>query len=176
MYFRKLRGLILASIFLFQISQVFALELYTDGEEYYRIIPNKTYKGEVCIGDLQPNYYYLFKPTINYKIINNFTMSEVFLNNNNLDKYCNSFEFTANEYKYDNSTIPSFITVREVKSLDENSGMALQLRTNIRMDTESMTYKNLLLEMSSKFLLFFVSLFSIFGLLLYIIKSKKFNG
>jgi len=175
MHFRKLGGLILASLFLFQISQVYSFVLYTDGAELYKVIPNKTYKGEVCIGKLQPNFYYVFEPDINYKVINNFTISEVFWNENNFDKYCNPFEFTANEYKYDNSTIPSYISISEVKSLDESKSITLKLRTLIKMDTESMTYKNLLLEMSSKFLLFFVSLFSIFGLLLYIIKSNKFN-
>jgi len=84
MHFRKLGGLILASLFLFQISQVYSFVLYTDGAELYKVIPNKTYKGEVCIGKLQPNFYYVFEPDINYKVINNFTISEVFWNENNL--------------------------------------------------------------------------------------------
>jgi len=164
----------LATLFLF--SNVFAYGI-SPGKKNFDVIANKTYTDDFCIiNTIENQTYYIY-----HNEPSHFLFEEFFLEHENItsskngERLCIDFTFKIKNPKNidsDNHQMTLFVS----KSNPDSSGFT-QYATAFKININSISigYENAFLKLSSKFLIFFISLFSVFGLLLYMIKNKKIN-
>jgi len=164
---------ILATFFLFQNVSAFGID---PGISNFDVIANKTYSQELCVIHTDPNttYYFTVKDEI-YQTFEmfNFTNNQVTATKKN-QRLCTEYSFVFKSPKNINLNQSEYSVYASLSNPD-NGGLIVGMRHRLLIDSYSIDYKNALYQMSYKFVLFFVSIFSVSGLLLYIMKSKKIN-
>lgn len=170
---KKLLVVFMATFFLF--SNVYGYGI-TPGSKDFDVIANKTYSDDFCIIDTVKGqtYYLSYEPSP--LLFEEFsTEFDSYTSSKNGEKICVDFSFIVKSPKNVDSDSHK-IHIMVTKSDPDNPGF-VKFGTAFRIDINSIEigYKNALLELSYKFVLFFVSIFAMLGLLLYMIKNKKLN-
>tara|TARA_B100000902_G_scaffold172912_1_gene166979 strand:- start:2149 stop:2670 length:522 start_codon:yes stop_codon:yes gene_type:complete len=143
-----------------------------EGLDEFIVIPNKTYTGDICIGEPTTNSSYnFFVSELNTNIFSEFYFDKdsIFVNEKT-DILCNNYHFKTLEYKHEKTD--SIIQRVYVEESDANKNFIYRnYAHNIKLDASSITYQNALYQLSWKFILVFVSIYALFTTLLYIIKN-----
>ena len=172
----KRMGIIFSILLIFPAAYSYQLyDPYTD----YTVLPDKTYKGEICIRYPELGDSFTYTYDINYDIISEINIKEdpfIYNSTNQLltgNIICNEFNFTVNNYK--TSLNDTFIQKIQVTNTEQEGNIKIAYSKRLTIDASNLDYKDLLFNMSKKFILVFISIYAVFASILYIIKSKKFN-
>lgn len=144
----------------------------------FTVIPNKTYSGDVCIrkhpGDtILENRTFIYEYAYVDTVIKEFYIEESAIVNLSKDEdYCHDYSFIADYYT--NST-ENTVTAAIIVSEKNDNSISIGYSHRIVLDTESVSYRHALWNLSKKFSLVFVSIFSVLALLLYIFNKNKLN-
>lgn len=170
----KFRSIFWILLIFFSINHVFSYSLLGP-HETFTVIPEKKYSGEICIGAFGDrdlfNRTFLYSFESNDTVFVNFTMDKE-VTSDKRDKFCNSYYFFGGEYTSSVSKSPAAAILVSEKV---DSGIVMGYKRIIYADTSSVTYRHALINLSKNFIFVFVSIFSVFGLILYILKKNKFN-
>lgn len=169
-------------VIIFSILLIFpaaySYQLY-DPYNDYTVLPDKTYNGEICIRYPELGDSFTYSYDINYDIISEINIKEdpfIYNSTNQLltgNIICNEFNFTVNNYK--TSLNDTFIQKIQVTNTEQEGNIKIVYSKRLTIDASNIDYKDLLFNMSKKFILVFISIYAVFASILYIIKSKKFN-
>ena len=175
---RKFTGVLFTSLFILLIPTVSAYALL-EAESTFSVIPNKTYSDNVCVINTESDKYYTFSPHLfDDNIFLTFELeNEYMIAKYDGQKLCNKFSFSVMENKRTESNYSKYdiYVFESSEQLKGDEFFQTALGHNIYIDSSQLTYKDVLFSLSKKYILFFISIYAMFALLLYIINSKKFN-
>jgi len=170
----KLRSIFWILLIFLSINYVFSYSLLGP-HETFTVIPEKKYSGEICIGAFGDkdlfNRTFLYSFESNDTVFVNFTIDKELISDKR-DKFCNSYYFFGGEYTSSVSKSPT-ATILVSEKLD--AGLVMGYKRIIYADASSVTYRHALINLSKNFVFVFLSIFSVFGLILYILKKNNFN-
>jgi len=157
---------------LFFIPAVFSFGI-ASAKSNFEVFPNKTYSDEICVSQTYQNTTYYFYPQ------DSTIFEEFYVESSNLtaqehnQELCNRFYFSVSPTKsIDENNHTYYIYISDY---DAGNVSFFGMAHKIEISSIYLDYKDPLFNLSTKFIVVFLSVFSTLGLLLYIIRNKKFN-
>ena len=128
--------------------------------------PNKEYTGKVCIEGGPDSVLTL---TNDSGIIKSFSVSE--LKPMGFREFrCGTYTFSVNDFK----TTDELIVYESLLITDKlQSNVFMGVNHGIKIDASNVSYVNLLLKISGKLIVTFISIFAVLSLLLYMIRKIR---